>query len=123
MLTTIVRILLGLLLLFAGLNKFFGFAPNPPHNEAAAAFLGALAATGYMMPLIGFFEAACGLAFVSGRYVGLAAVLLVPIALNIALFHLRLDMAGAGPGLFVAIANAYLLAVNLPKYREMLSTN
>src|SRR4029079_13963206 len=96
--TKVIRVLLGALLLFAGLNKFFGFAPNPEHNAAATAFMGALVSSGYMLKVIALVEILCGAAFVSGRFVALAAVVLAPIALNIVLFHLMLDMSGSAPG-------------------------
>jgi len=118
--TKVIRVLLGLLLLFAGLNKFFQFAPNPPHNEAATAFMGALAATGYMFPIIAITEILAGAAFVAGRFVALAAVVLTPVALNIVLFHALLDPSGAVPGYFLGAATVYLLAVSFPKYQDML---
>jgi putative oxidoreductase len=119
-LTKILRILVGLLLVFAGMSKLIPMAPPPPHNEAATAFMGALVATGYMMPIIAVVEVICGLCFLSGRFVALAAVMLVPISLNIVLFHTLLDPSGALPGLFVAAVNVYLLAVSFPKYQDML---
>lgn len=118
--TKVIRILAGLLLVVSGLNKFLHFMPMPPHNEAASAFLGALAATGYMFPIIGAVETICGAAFVAGRFVALAAVVLAPISVNIVLLHAVLDPAGGGPGFFVGIATAYLLAVSLPKYQDLL---
>jgi len=121
MVTKVIRILLGALLLFAGLNKFLHFAPMPPHNDAATAFMMGMVKTGYMLQLIAIVEIACGVMFVAGRYVALAAVLLAPVALNIVLFHTMLDMSGSAPGLFVGAATVYLLFANLPKYREMLA--
>jgi putative oxidoreductase len=118
--TKIIRVLAGLLLFVSGLNKFFPMMPVPEHNEAASAFLGALAASGYVFPIVGFVEAACGAAFVAGRFVALAAVVLAPISVNIVLVHAVLDSSGAGPGFFVGLANAYLLAVHFPKYQDML---
>lgn len=118
--TKVIRVLLGLLLLVAGINKFANFMPAPEHNEAATAFFGALFATGYMLPLIAVVEILCGAAFVAGRFVALAAVLLAPISVNIVLFHALLDPAGGAPGFFVGAANIYLLVVCLPKYQDML---
>lgn len=117
--TKVIRILAGAILLAGGLNKFLGFMPDPPHNEAASAFLGALAATGYMVPIIGLVEIFAGAAFVVGRFVALAAVVLAPVALNIVLLHAVLDPSGAGPGFFVGAANVYLLAVNFSKYQDL----
>ena len=118
--TKVLRTLLGALLLFAGLNKFVPLAPQPEHNEAATAFLSALAASGYVMPIVGAVEVLCGAAFVSGRFVALAAVLLAPIAVNIVLVHALLDPVGGAPAFFLGAVNVYLLAVNLPKYQDML---
>ena len=120
MLTKIIRILLGLLLLVAGSNKFLHFMPEPPHPDAVKAFMGGLASAPYMFPLIATVECLTGLAFVAGRFVALAAVVLTPIAINIVLFHATFDPAGGGPGFFVGAATIYLLAVNLPKYQDML---
>lgn len=118
--TMVVRYLLGALLLFGGINKFVPLAPQPEHNEAATAFLTALVATGYLMPLVGIVELVCGAAFVSGRFVAAAAIVLAPVALNIVLLHALLDPSGAGPGFFVGAANLWLLFANLPKYRDLL---
>ena len=120
MLTKIVRILLGLLFVVAGASKFLT-TPPPPPNEAAAAFLGALAATGYMFPIIAVTEILVGVCFVAGRFVALAAVVIVPISLNIFLFHAAIDPAGMAVGIFVAAANLYLLAVSFPKYQDLLT--
>jgi putative oxidoreductase len=120
MLTKIVRILLGLLLIVAGASKIIPMSPPPPHNEAATAFMTALVATGYMMPIIAVTEIFAGVCFVLGRFVALAAVVLVPISLNIVLFHALLDPSGAAPGFFVGAANIYLLAVSFPKYQDLL---
>jgi len=121
MLTKVIRILVGLLLVIAGVSKIFPISPPPPHNEAATAFMTALVATGYMMPIIALVEILAGACFVSGRFVALAAVVLAPITLNIVLFHALLDPSGAIPGYFVGAANIYLLAVSLPKYQDMLT--
>jgi putative oxidoreductase len=122
MLTKIVRILVGLLLLVAGVSKLVPMSPPPPHNEAATAFMTALVATGYLMPLIAVTEIFAGACFVLGRFVALAAVVLVPISLNILLFHTLLDTSGAAPGFFVAAANLYLLAVSFPRYQDLLTS-
>ncbi|MDQ3032832.1 MAG: DoxX family protein [Myxococcota bacterium] len=88
------RLLLGLVFFVFGLNGFLGFIPNPPHAAGADAFLGALAATGYMFPLIKGTEVVAGLLLLTNRFVPLALVLLAPVIVNIVLFHALLDPAG-----------------------------
>lgn len=89
-LPTVARILLGAIFFVFGLNGFLQFMPQPPLPAPAGAFMGALAATGYMFPLIKGTEVVAGLLLLGGRFVPLALVLLAPIIVNIALFHLVL---------------------------------
>ncbi len=100
---TTVRLLLGVLFFVFGLNGFLGLIPQPPHPESAGAFLGALAATGYMFPLIKGTEVVAGALLLSNRFVPLALVLLAPVIVNIVAFHAALDPAGL-PVAFVALA-------------------
>jgi hypothetical protein len=95
------RVLVGLVFTVFGLNGFFGFLPNPPLPDAAGAFLGALAATSYMFPLIKGTEVAAGLLLLGNRYVPLALALLAPVVVNIVAFHAVLDPAGLAMPLLV----------------------
>lgn len=81
------RTLLGLVFFVFGLNGFLQFLPQPPVPEAAASFGAALAATGYMFPLIKGTEVVAGALLLSNRYVPLALALLAPIVVNIVAFH------------------------------------
>jgi uncharacterized membrane protein YphA (DoxX/SURF4 family) len=81
------RIVLGLIFFVFGLNGFFAFLPQPELTGAPGAFIGALAATGYMFPLIKGTEVVAGALLLSNRFVPLALVLLAPVIVNIALFH------------------------------------
>src|SRR5258706_814056 len=98
---TAVRILLGLVFFVFGLNAFLGFIPQPPMPDKAGAFMGALAATGYMFPLIKGVEVIGGAMLLSNRFVPLALVLLAPNVVNIVLFHAVLAPGGLGIALLV----------------------
>jgi uncharacterized membrane protein YphA (DoxX/SURF4 family) len=91
---TAARILLGLVFVVFGLNGFLHFLPQPPMSGPPAAFAGALAATGYMFPLIKGTEVVAGALLLSGRYVPLALTLLAPVIVNIVAFHAFLAPAG-----------------------------
>ncbi len=95
-LPTITRIALGSALTIFGLNGFLGFLPQPPHPGPDGDFLGALAATGYMFPLIKGTELTAGLLLLSNRFVPLALALFAPVLVNIFAFHLFLDPKGVG---------------------------
>jgi putative oxidoreductase len=108
----IVRYLLGLIMFVFGLNKFLHFIPIPPMPGPDGAFMGALAASGYMMPFIAIVEIVGGLALLSGFYVTLGLLILLPVTVNIFLFHLVLNNMGLPMGGFVFLANLFLLYVN-----------
>ncbi len=95
-LPTVARVLLGLLFFVFGLNGFLNFMPTPPVPAPAGEFLGGLAATGYMFPLIKGTEVAAGALLLAGSFVPLALVLLAPVIVNIVLFHLVLAPGGYG---------------------------
>ena len=107
LLSRIFSILLGLLFVVFGLNGFFHFMPVPPMEGDAAAFMGALAATGYMFPLIKGTEVIGGALLLSGRGVPLGLLLLAPVIVNILAFHLLMTPGEAAVSLVItAIAIA-----------------
>jgi len=107
-LPTIGRILLGLPFLGFGLMVLFHPLPTPPEvAPAARAFSDALAATGYMMPMIGIVQVFCGALLVTNRFVPLALLLLAPFLVNSVLFHAVLEHSGLVPAL---VFTALLLA-------------
>ena len=120
-LPTVGRIGLGLVFTVFGLNGFLQFLPHPPMPEAAGSFLGALAATGYMFPLIKGTEVLSGLLLLSGRYVPLALTLLAPIIVNIVAFHAVLAPGGVGMALAVLALEIYLAWVHRAAFRGVLS--
>jgi uncharacterized membrane protein YphA (DoxX/SURF4 family) len=103
----VVRSLLGGLFVVFGLNGFLQFLPAPELPPAAGAFFGALAATGYMLPLIKGIEVVAGSMLLTGRFVPLALTLLAPIVVNIAAFHVVLAPNPVMP-VFLVAAMGYL---------------
>lgn len=108
----VARVLLGLVFFVFGLNGFLHFMPQPPHDGAAAAFLGGLAASGYFFPLLKGTEVLVGTALLANRFVPLALVVVAPILVNILAFHAALDRSGLGMavvlvGLEIGLAYAH----------------
>jgi putative oxidoreductase len=100
------RILLGLIFFIFGLNFFLHFIPNAAQPEGkAAAFLGGLFQTGYIFQLIKTIEVLAGAFLLLGLYVPLVLVVLMPISLNIFLFHSILEPGGMS----VSISSLILL--------------
>jgi putative oxidoreductase len=93
----VARILLGLIFFIFGLNFFFHFIPNNSQPEGrAAAFLGGLFQSGYLFPLIKVIEVLSGIFLLSGLFIPLVLIVLMPISINILLFHSILEQ-GAMP--------------------------
>ena len=116
------RIFLGLIFFVFGLNGFLHFLPNPPLPDAAGAFMGALAKTGYMFPLIKGTEVLGGLLLLSGRLVPLALLLLAPVIVNIVGFHFVL--APPNPVTFLVLAlPLYLAWVYRNNFKGVLEVN
>ena len=115
---TAARLLLGAIFFVFGLNGFFGFLPQPEVTPEGGAFLGALAATGYLFPLLKGIEVLSGALLLSNRLVPLALVLLAPIVVNIVAFHAFLSPGLALPLTIVALGS-YLAYTRRDAYRPL----
>jgi putative oxidoreductase len=79
---------LGLIFLIFGLNYFLQFLPTPPQaGSAAESFTTGLFLSGYFFPVLKGLEILIGIALVAGLFVPLVLVILMPITINIILFH------------------------------------
>ncbi len=119
MFTKIVRILLGIILLVFGANKFFGFIPLPELPEQANNFMTSLGATGYVLKIVGVLEIVIGALLLMKKWVAFALTLLAPISINILLFHLFLDVTGIGGALLVAVLNGILIYKYWTHYKSL----
>lgn len=102
------RLALGAIFTIFGLNGFLNFLPQPAPSGLAAVFVGGLAASGYMFPLIKATELLAGLLLLSNRFVPLALTVLAPIVVNIVAFHLFLAPAGLLLPLVITALGVYL---------------
>jgi putative oxidoreductase len=118
--TTVVRVLMGLLFLFASITYFFELITPPPSTGAMKTFSDGLDASVYLMPVVKAVELLCGIAFVVGRFVPLATVLIAPIIVNIVLVHAFMAPEGLPIALFVAFANAFVAWQHRESYKPLL---
>lgn len=117
--TQIVRILLGLILIVFGANKIYSFIPLPQPPQQAADFMASLADTGYILTLVAIFEIIIGFLLLCRMWVPFVLLLLVPLSLNILLFHLFLDIPAIGTALLVVALNGILIYKHRLKYKPL----
>ena len=115
----VLRILLALILIVFGANKFFDFMPHMEMPKAAGDFMMAMMATGYMLKLVGATEVFVGLLLLINKKVPLALVIIAPVALNMILFHIFLAPAGIVPAAVVTIITIILMYANWKKYKAL----
>ena len=115
----ILRTLMGALFLFASIAYFFKLVTPPPATGAVKAFNDGIEASRYLMPTVKVFELLCGLAFVTGRFVPLAAVLIAPIILNIVAFHAFLQPSELPIALFLVVANGVVAYYHRDRYAPL----
>jgi uncharacterized membrane protein YphA (DoxX/SURF4 family) len=116
----IVRVLMGLLFLSASIVVLFKLVPQPEQTGNVKIFTDGVNATRYLMPLIKITELLCGIAFVSGRFVPLATVVIAPIIVNIFFFHAFVDTSGLPVSIFLVLANIFLAYAYWDKFKPLL---
>ena len=117
----IVRVLMGLLFIFAAIVVLFKLVPQPELTGKAKVFMDGLNAVGYFMPLLKITELLCGIAFVVGRFVPLATVVIAPIIVNILFYHAFVDASGLPVAIFLVLANLFLAYAHADKFKPVLT--
>ncbi len=114
------RILLGLIYFVFGLNFFFHFIPTPPPSGGVAdAFTGGLFQSGYFFPVLKSIEVVLGALLLAGIFVPLSLVILMPISINILLFHVFLAPAGNVMGIVIVLIHLYLAWAYRDSYKPL----
>lgn len=117
----IVRTLMGLLFVFAASAYLFKLFPEPQLEGNIKIFMDGLNASGFMMTLVKVTELVCGLAFLTGRFVPLACVVIAPVIVNILFVNISLDRTGLPIGIFLVLANSFLAYIHWEKFKPILS--
>jgi len=114
-----VRVLLGLTFAVFGSNAFLHFIPMPPMQGLPGQFIGALINSGYIYAIAGV-QVVGGLLLLIGRFVPLGLALLVPVIVNIILYHICLDPSGLSMAIFISVLALFLLWVHRDRFAPLL---
>ena len=119
----IVRVLMGILFLFASITVLFNLFPQPELTGNNKIFMDGVNASKYLLPLIKITELLCGIAFITGYYVPLATLVIAPIIVNIFFTHVFIDTAGLPVAVALVFANIFLAYANWDKFRPVLAVS
>lgn len=103
----IVRVLMGILFIFGSIAFFLKLGGEPQLEGNMKTYFDGLVASGYFLPLLKITELVCGIAFVTGRFVPLAMVIISPIIVNIFFVHTFLDRSNLLVAIFLVAANLF----------------
>lgn len=115
----IVRSLMGLLFVFASVTFLFKLITPPEPTGVMKIFNDGLMASIYLMPTVKIIELICGIAFLSGRFVALATVLIAPIIVNIFFIHVFIAPEGLPIAIFLVLANLFVAYNHRESYKAL----
>jgi len=117
----VLRLLTGLVIINAGLNKFFQYMPVPKDLPEKAIKAGtAFMEIGWVMPLVGSAEIVGGILFILPKTRALGAIILLPVLTGVLLANINM-MPSALPLVFIIIAViVWTIIENKEKYLPMI---
>lgn len=117
--TVVIRVFIGLFLLFASMSFFLKLAPE---TEAIANFKAintGLIASSYLIPLAKTVELLCGLLYVIGKYVTLANIIILPVTVNILLINYFLSPQTLPIAILLFLGNLFMIYRYKQNYKSV----
>lgn len=118
--TIIVRLLLGGMMLFASLAYFFQFGPEQPKPTGdLATLMAGFMASKYIFPVAKSIELIAGLTLISGKFMKIGLIILLPITINIFLIHVVVTKTDIPMAAAILLANLFLIYANWNSYKHL----
>jgi len=117
--TIIIRVLIGLTLLYVSIGYFFHLTPELVSTGDFKAFQIGLVPAEYLMPMVKTLELLCGLSYVFGRYVTLANLIILPVTINILFINFFLTPEMIPIGIFIFSGNLFLIYRYWTNYKKL----
>lgn len=115
----VVRLLLGIIMLVFGVNKFYEFLPPFELTGPPLDYFVSLSAS-KTLDLVGLVEVLAGLALILNRYGALMALILMSVSVNAVLFHATLAPADIGPAIGMLVLNIVVIIGYKDRYKGLL---
>ena len=119
----VVRILLGMVFVFFGMNGILHFLPTPAMPPGDATTFATIMTAHNYMTFVALCQVIGGLLLLVGRYVPLGLTILAPILVNILLFHFLLQSKGVAAGLVCTLMELFLLFAYRRSFRGLFDAN
>ena len=117
----VLSLLFGLMMINAGLDKFFHYMPMPKDMpEKLLKVFGAFMEIGWLMPLVGFVEVLGGILFIIPKTRALGAIVIFPVVVGILLVNTVTEPSGLPIALLFFIVNLVVIIENREKYLPMI---
>ena len=116
-----VSLLLGLIFINSGLNKFFNYMPVPKDMpEKMMKVMSAIMEIGWLIPLIAVAEITGGVLFITNKFRALGAIILFPVLVGILLTHILVAPSGLPLALGLWVIEIWIIVENREKYLPMI---
>lgn len=117
--TILVRTLIGIILIFVSIAYFFNLLPDYASAGDFKAFQIGLISSVYLMPMVKTIELLCGISYISGRYVTLSNIVVLPVSINILFFNFFVNTNGLPLAVFVFLGNLFLIYKYWKNYKSL----
>lgn len=116
----IVRLLLGGMMLFASISYFFNLGPQQPQPTGdMATLMAGFMASKYIFPVAKTIELLAGLTIISGKFLRIGIIVLLPISINIFLIHAVVTKSDLPMATAILLANVFLIYANWNSYKHL----
>lgn len=113
----VLYLLVGLMFINSGLNKFFNYIPIPEDlPEKVVAMNTAMEEIGWLLPLVAIVEILGGLLFIIPRFRPLGAIIIFPIMIGILLTHITVAPSGLPMAIILLLINLWAIIENKEKF-------
>lgn len=120
----IVSLLVGLMFINGGLNKFFNYIPIPDDlPEQLVSMNAAMTEISWLLPLVAIAEITGGILFIPNRFRALGAIILFPIMLGILLIHITVAPSGLPVAVTIFLVLLWGMYDNREKYMHLVAIN
>lgn len=116
----VISLLFGLMMINAGLNKFFHYMPMPDDLPMRMKkVMGALLEIGWLLPLVAVVEILGGILVITNKFRGLGAIMMLPIMVGILLTNIFATPSGLPIAGALFAINLWILWENKERYARM----